>query len=135
VIDSLLKDKDFEIVGIVERIRDGIVKGEIWLKEKKKKRILFELNKMNKNYFENFLTKYEELNEILLKVSEEISNIDAVERLEKMKKNLEISKNKLREDKEKIAKLSGDLSKINVEELREELKKKFLEKIENIKII
>ena len=84
-LEALLEDKELKILEIIGKIKEAIAKGELELKDKKKDKILQELDKLDKDYFNLFLSKYNELNKKYIELKSEIGKIDLIKELAQLK--------------------------------------------------
>lgn len=135
-LKTLLADKELKIVRLVGKMKESIIKRELQLNEKKKKRILWELNKLDINYFESFLNKRNELNKKLNDLNLEIGKVEVIKEIEKIKEEVKQNKVKIERYNNKVKENVGELGKINIKTLEENLRECIKENIgEEIKII
>jgi len=131
---TLLQDKELKIVDILIGMNKSLIEGKIELKDKKKDKTLEELNKLNYNYFKNFIERYDklitEINPLIL----EQENMTIIKDIERQKTIIEQKKNKLDSTKNNIENLGVKLKKIDIEKLKNNLTEK-MKQITNSEII
>jgi hypothetical protein len=126
-INTLLEDNELKIVEIASKMKKSIIKNELKLKEKKKSKILQELNSLDKNYFEAFLRKHNELNKRLDELKSEIDKAEIIKEVELMKENLKQDKTNLDEAKYEVEEIIKEIEKININDLKRNLEKEIKE--------
>ena len=131
---TLLDDKGLKIIEIITKMKESIEKNEIELKDRKKSKILKDLNNLNKNYFETFFNKYNEINKDLEKLKLEIKDIE-IKDIEDLREEIKKDNSKLEEDKNKVNEMIKELMEINIEGLKENLERSIKENIEDVKVI
>ncbi|MFH1209303.1 MAG: hypothetical protein V1663_00740 [archaeon] len=116
-IRALLEDTELKIVGIIKNMKESIIKGTLDLKDSKKDKILEELDKLNKDYFDSFLKRYKDLKKDLDKLNLDIKESELKE-IKEIKDKIEEHKKLLEEERNNLENLNKDYEKINVEELK-----------------
>ncbi|MFH1376040.1 MAG: hypothetical protein ABIH25_00220 [Candidatus Woesearchaeota archaeon] len=129
-LKALLKDKELKILEHIGKIKEFIINEKFEIKEKKKSRILKELDELTKNNLEIFLSKYYESNKKLNEVNLEIEKIEVIKEIKKIKEQFNQDKSRLEENESKIENMKEQLRMINIENLKlvleEELKIKII---------
>lgn len=115
-IKTLLGDKELKIIGIISKMRQSIIKGELELKKRKKEKILQKLDNFTENYFETFITKYNELSKKQDALRLEIKESAIIKEINNLREKLAQNKVKLRE--QEISKTRNELQQINIENLK-----------------
>lgn len=131
---TLLDDKELKIIEVIIKMKESIEKNEIELKDRKKSKILKDLNNLNKNYFETFFNRYDNNNKDLEKLELEINKTN-IKDIEDLREEIKKDNSKLEEDKNKVNEMIKELIEINIEGLKENLEKSIKENIEEVKII
>jgi len=135
-LKALLEDKELKIVELIPKMKDAITKGSLELNKKKKDKILSELEKLSRTYFEVFLSKYNELNEKLNKLKSEIEKTKIVKEIEELEEKLNLYRIKVEEEELKVKELTNELEGINIDNLRKNLENNIMENIyKEVKII
>lgn len=123
-LKALMEDEELSILIINSEIRRLIAEEKIELKDKKKDKILDEINKLTEDYIKKFLSRY---NKLTRKMEEAKTKIEK-SRISKQIWNIkeEVKQDKEHFDKEnKIEKMIKELSEINLEELKTNLERNF----------
>ena len=84
---------------------------------------MLELEKLSRNYFEVFLSRYSELNKKLSELKSEIEKTEIVKEIEELQEILRQDRIKAEEDELKVKKLIDESEAINIALLREDLEK------------
>lgn len=135
-LNALLKDTELKIIEVFGKMKDSIIKGDVELKDKKRDKILLELDKLNKNYFEEFLNKYDGLKEKIFELRLEIGKIGVVNKAEALRLRLEEDKNDIEKGEQEVKTMLKDLDNINIEELKKDLEKEIRDNVnEEVKIV
>ena len=116
-LGALLEDQELEISTIFDAIKKAIIKGEITLKDTKKDRVMNELFILNKEFFQNFLSKRTELRANLSETTKEIENSLIIKSLDELEKSLFQDKASLHEKKSGFEKLNKDIETLNLSDL------------------
>ena len=122
-IDTLLDKNGNEIVGITGKIVASIESGEIELKDKKREKIIQELDKFRVDYFEMFVERYSEVKMKVEDMDRELGMIRIKDEIEKMKKSVEKENILLREKKSEIEKMEREMGSIDVLGIKKDLGK------------
>ncbi|MAG15584.1 hypothetical protein CMO88_00830 [Candidatus Woesearchaeota archaeon] len=131
---ALLEDSQLKIAEVIDKMKASIEKGELELKDKKKVKILQELDKLNKTHFEEFLNKYSELDKKLTELSSEIEKEEVSREAEQLKSSLRQTNYRIEEAKHKLQQKTTEFEAIDIEQLRNNLEKDIKENIEEVKI-
>ncbi len=135
-LKALLKDKEFKIIEVIDKMKDSLLKNQFELKERKKEKILKELDNFTKDNFEMFLSKYAELNMELSRIELELGKITVIGELEEIKEEFNQGKIDLEEDKSKMEKMKGGLEMIDIDNLKRVLEIRVKENInENVRVV
>ena len=118
---ALQKDEDIKIVGVLDKIQGSIKNGKLELKDKKKDRILKALSRMDKGYFEDFISRSGELKKNIIGLREELEKITEVAEIETLKGKLEEEEDMAEDNKKAMEDLQNKLNNIDIEELRKKL--------------
>jgi hypothetical protein len=134
-LKALLEDKQLKILVLLAKMRESIVAGKLELKDKKKDKILQGLDKLNRQYFEAFLSRYNEANKKLSELESEIEKAEVAKEVEALKEKLKQDRIKLEEEKRKADELAKEFESINIENLKENMEKEIRRTGEEVKII
>ncbi len=135
-LKALEEDKELRIVEIVSKMKRTIINGGLELKKERKDRILQGCDKVDKNYFASFLSKYNELNKKLAELNSQIANEIIVKEIESLREELRKEKSKANENNNKIEKMAKELEMIDIDSLKREVELKIIESInEKVRII
>lgn len=133
---ALSEDRELGIISILSATKIAIDQGEIGLKEKKKDKILQELNKLDRDHFETFLTNHDNLNKDFKELTSQIENSEVLKELNKIKAKLAQDKTSLEENKSKIEKLERDFEETDINSLKFNLEREITTTLnKQIKII
>jgi hypothetical protein len=116
-IKALLEDNELKIVSVIKNMKEAIVKGILDLKDSKKDKIIEELDKLNKDYFDSFLKRYKNLKNDLDMLNLDIKELELKE-IKEIKDNIEEYKRLLQDEKNNLENFNKDYERINVEELK-----------------
>ncbi len=134
-ISALFSDQELKILEIIANVKNAISKNEIDLKDKKREKILKELNNINENSFTLFLKNYAELNKNKEELESKIGEISVIMEINELNKNLDVHEKKAAEMKKEIEKLESNFDNIGIKNLISNLENKINNIInENIKI-
>ena len=127
LVGTLLEDKGLKIVEILNKMKLSIVKGEIELKDKKKDKILKNIDSFDKTYFNNFITNYNgkcsKLNELI----SELGKVKVIEELDKLKKDLETVNEFLINKRDKLDSVKKEEAGIDIDILKKEFEQEISE--------
>ena len=126
-VKALLQDKELKIVELLAKMKESIKNGELELKAKKKDKILRELDKLDRSYFEGYVNRHKELNKKLKVIETEIGTIAVVNEIEELKQGL--IQNRAEQKQTKINDMMKALEEINIEHLKKNLEKEVRENI------
>src|SRR3989344_2462116 len=120
-LNALLEDTELKIIEQLHKMRDLINKNELELKDKKKYRILKELESINKENIKEFLDNYNELNKSLLCITSEIEGLSVLNELEELENNIRIENEQLKKDQDNVRVMIDEINKIDVKCLKDNL--------------
>lgn len=129
-LKTLLNDLELNIVKLLEKMKIAIIDKKIELKDKKMKKVLNELNKLDINYFKEFLRIYNELKSELEELKIKIDESIIIRRFEEIKKEVEYDTDKLNLIKKNSEDMIKEFEGINVEELKKNLEKDVLHSVD-----
>ena len=118
---AILEDEELEIIDILGKVKIGIASGYLELKDKKKDKILSELGKLTKEYFELHIDKVKEKHEELEEVNMQIEQSEIVKHIRELKLELENMEMKHLEDKQTLSRTEKHAEEINVRRLKDSL--------------
>ena len=119
---ALLKDNELEIIEILSKLRQNIEQNKIELKDKKQEKTLETINNLNKEFFENILANYYQLDKELDNINQIINTNDISFVLEKQNKALENLNSEIEKIKNMVNNNEIELNKIDIAEMEKELK-------------
>ncbi len=129
VLKSVLEDEELEIVRIIVNVRESMASGKLELKDKKKEKIFRELEKLDMNYFKQFIGSYKKLKMEVEELDSEIKNSKVSEKYGKMKNDLDQSRKELEKLENVLEGMKKEHAMINVEDsfgfLENEIKEVF----------
>lgn len=134
-LKALVDDKELKIVEVLDKMKESMIKGELELKEKKQNKILRELEKLSKNYFEGFLSRYNELHKKLQTIKSDIKKVQVVKEIDQLKQKLGQNRIKVQESKDKIKEMTEELEAISIEHAKKNLQKELRDNISEAVII
>ena len=108
-------------MSVLDKIQGSIKNGKLELKDKKKDRMLKALGRMDKGYFEEFISRSGELKKNITSLREELDKITEVTEIETLKGKLEEEEAMAEENKKAMEDLQNKLNNIDIEELRKKL--------------
>ena len=127
-VDNWLKaledDDSFEIVEIAGVVRDCVAKGEVEMKEKKKEKVLQELGRFEKSYFETFLKKYRKFMDNVLNIEQELEKMKIVREIEELKDSVRKDVAMRKSEKIKVEEMKKERSEISIDGLVNALEEK-----------
>ncbi len=133
-IITLRKDNELRILKILDTVESSILNNTIELKDAKGKKTIEEIKKMNRNYFESFLSKYNDLKDKITELDKKMLSSAIEEKKEKNEKELEKKKKEKEELEKTIEDIKKEIEKINIEEKKKKIEDE-IEKAMNIKLI
>ena len=128
-VDTLLDKTRDEIIDIAGKIIESIEKGDIELKDKKRDKILQELDKFKVDYFEMFIEKYSEAKMKVGDAEKELGEIKIKDDIEKIKKSVEKYKIMLSDKEIEIVKMEKETGSINVSDIKKGLEETITKEI------
>jgi len=134
-INTLLGDKDFEVLKLISQIKNNIIMNKIELKDKKKTKTLTELENIDKKFFENFLKTHHTLKKQIEDVRKQANEIQITVTLDKLKIDIERNKEALHVLNTDHDKTLNKAKRINIIELKDNLEKQIQEGLdEDVKV-
>jgi len=120
-LDYLLTDRELEIEGLLKRVKESIEGEKFELKDKKKDKILSELERLDRSYFEDFLKARGELVGEIGTFEGELASFTIDGEIDKLKDELSVSKVKLENDVSNLGDLEEGFAGIDPEKLKKNL--------------
>ncbi|MFH1425452.1 MAG: hypothetical protein ABIG28_01835 [archaeon] len=120
-IKTLIEDKEFNIISIINSTKNSIENNKINLKDKKKEKTLRGLDDLTEQTFKDFLKKHEKLNTQISDLSSQIDKSNIAKKVKDLKGNLEQEKMKILEEINALFKLKKNLEDFNLNDLKSEL--------------
>jgi len=131
-VKALLQDKELKIVALLAKMKESILSGALELKAKKKEKILRELDKLNRGYFEAYVTRHNELHEKLKAIETEIRTMGIYEEIGELKQGLAQNKDKAEKVQTEINDLMKGVERIDIGYLKENLENEIRAHIDEI---
>jgi len=123
-ISALLDDKNLELISILKKVENNIIKEVIDLKDKKKGKTLEVINQINHEKINPFLDEYKKLTQKLKEVSEKMLSYSVLDEIDKIKKRLDEKTVEIEKAKKDAENMTQDILKIEINQLKKELKEK-----------
>jgi len=133
-LNALSHDHDLEIVDILKATLTAVKNNEISLKDKKKDKIIRELEKMDLGYFKNFKQKNLSFNGQIKDLTAKMETSDSHRQITSLKQELSSGKIKLKEKKLDLHEKKMDFDKIDPDELKNALQKDINETLSKSRI-
>ncbi len=130
-IGTLVKDYKLEIIKILERMKDNILRDKIELKDKKKEKTLKIIEQMDEHYLASFLTDYNNLLVDLRALDEKIDNNNVIEEIEDLQVSLNNGKREIEKIQNNMTSINDEIENIDMDSMKKELKEN-IEKALNI---
>ena len=127
-IRTLIKDTQFKIIEMLDQMRKGIISGTLELKDSKKERTLKEIEKLTKEYFEEFLEGIGELKNKIEETNAQIESNKSPKELENLKEQLAKMSYDLDRTKSHVVHLNDEIDKLDFDKI----KKKTEEEIKDL---
>jgi len=124
--DALKSDKSLLILDIISLLKQNVE--QLKLNDKKKNKLLKTLDKMDDDFIKGFKYKLDTLEDKKLNTLEKIDSATVEETLQKLKKDIEDTKNKVKIIDGQIISLENDLDKID----RVHMRNKVIKEIEDL---
>jgi len=132
-LKALASDENLDILKILNKLEKAIEEDKLGMDEKKNDRSLSKIRELNNAYFVKLQDNYHDKNDKLGKMEIEILNNTSKKQLDSYKEELESLDMEIRNINNKISMFTHELDKINIdnlkENLREEIDSKLNEKI------
>ena len=122
-LNSLLNDEELKIVKLLEKMKNAVIDKKIELKEKKRDKILNELDRLNTYYFKGFLKRDGEMKNELNELKSVIEESTIIKEVEKMKKKVDAYKDKIELTNNEIEDMTKEFEEIDIKELKKKLEK------------
>jgi len=132
-IDAIHQDKELGIVELLNKMTNNIKNNQIVLDKRKKKRVLSILNKLNRNYFKDFLLNKKGISKNLEKVKQEINKNMAYQKQALLTKKQNENILELDKIKKEVNFIKGELDKLAPQGIKNEVKDKIF-KVLQVKI-
>jgi len=123
-VATIKKDADLVILKIIKNLKDNIASGTVELKDSKKKRILEEAKKMDRQFFTSFIEKSKGFQGNLDILTKQITATDIQDTLQKTQTQLSAEQEKIQELESKIPELKEKIENIDIIKLKKELEGK-----------
>ncbi len=124
---ALLNDKDLEIKRIISEIKKEVLSGKIDLRLDKKERILHEIEKIEGDYFEKIVDKYNDVDKRLRELNEEIENSNIDKNIREVKREINREKNEIEDGEKQHERVKRELKEVDFETLKESIEGKVRE--------
>ena len=121
-IEAVSNDKGVKIAEVLENMKDSIRNNQISLDEKKKEKILSILNRMDKDYFDDYLLNKERLIERLDNTEQEIKVNKAYKEQDRLDKEQKEVVLKLDKVKKEIEQIKEEEDKIDIKGIKDGIK-------------
>ncbi len=132
---ALLKDTELKIADILSKMGGAISGGEVELKDKKKEKILHELEGLGADYFKSFLEEYNKLKWELDQLRVKFEESTVIKNVEKLNVAIEGDKTKIGSIKIKIKNSSEEINTIDIDKLKKKLEKEIKETTNKIIVV
>lgn len=123
-VEALTQDFSLKIIAILSNMKKAVLDDSLELKDKQKVKALEDIKKLDKDSLSRILSGYAQLKKKDSGLAAELESFTIVEDMEKSKEKLSITSAMLDKAKKDIENLNSDLSKINIPQLKENLKEK-----------
>lgn len=133
-ISTLRKDSELRILKILDNMESSIINNTIELKDKKRKKTIEEIKKLNKTYFESFLSKYNDLENKIIGSDKKILSNRIEDKKEKLEKEFKKKKNDKEKLEQNIVDLRKEIGKIDIGEKKKQIKDE-IKKVMNVEIV
>ncbi|MBW3015494.1 hypothetical protein KY330_03670 [Candidatus Woesearchaeota archaeon] len=134
-LKALIGDKELKILDVLEGLKSSIIKNEIELKDKKRDKVLKEIQMIDRKFFEDFLSRYKELKDELNKVSDKLNKQTILKDIDDSKKSVKEVEEELEKLKLRLEEIKKEHDSIDFEQLRKELQGSMSKSLDvNIKI-
>ncbi|MBW2984881.1 hypothetical protein KY361_07200 [Candidatus Woesearchaeota archaeon] len=122
-VTSLEQDRELKIIDILDKLEDSVENSRLDLKDKKKDKTIEEIKKLNKDFFDNFLNKHNELKNKLSEINKQIESSKADDKIKELNEKLEKIKHSIETKSRNMDYTKKELEKIDVDKLKNEFKK------------
>jgi hypothetical protein len=124
---ALLKDREFMILDVFEKMKKSIIEGKIELKDKKKDKILLELDKLGKDYLKEFVEKHNKLGKKISELKSEMDKEKVIDEVEKLREELNRKIANMKKSEEKKNSIQRRIDAIDIGLLKKDLGEKIKE--------
>jgi len=122
-IKALIFDKELKILKLLDNVKKNILKNAIELDGKKKNKSLEEIERLDKEFFNNFLKRYDGLKKELSTVEKEIDENKTLKKINELNEKLEDTFGNIENINNKIENLKTEIEKVDVGEIKKGLEK------------
>lgn len=123
-ISSLIQDEELKIINILDNIERNIGNGEIELEEKKKKKVLSIIEKINKDLLVELKTRYKNLEERKKTLQEQINRNTVSREIADLNYKIEHTQQQLSVVEDRIEEFDKKHEKVDIEGMKKELEEK-----------
>lgn len=123
-LDTLIRDIDFKILEILEKVKEGVISGSIDLKDKKKEKTLQIIGEIDSAKLTSFLDENSELNQKLNDLDEKTSKYTLIDEIEDEKVRLKGKEKEIENENEKIKGIKNNISNMDIGSIKKDLNKK-----------
>ncbi|MBU0461796.1 MAG: hypothetical protein KJ574_04380 [Nanoarchaeota archaeon] len=120
-ISALLGDEEFKIIKILESMKTAIQKGSIELKESDKEKVLQRIGNLNKEFFKNFVFRYDDVKKAKRKIDDQIRNNGTLRKLDDFAYKIRHTEEQIARAEDSIKQISEKLEKLALERVKQEL--------------
>ncbi len=122
-LHALEKDNKFEILDILNRLKQEMNKGHIEIKEKQKHKILRQIQKITKDYLVKIKTRFEELKNEKKKVNDKMERLNIIMDYKELQYQAEHIHNKILKLTEQITEKKDQIFNLNIIQKTKQLEK------------
>ena len=133
---ALLKDRNLEIISVLQNMKKSILSDSIELRDKKREKALEKIGQMTKEQLDNILSEHDKLKQDEKEAGDKLKANKIMPLIEEAEYKLEHHTQMVEKIKKDIAKLEKDIEKINIDEIKKEVQDKIKKAINTeIKLI
>jgi len=132
-LNALLKDNELRIISLLKGIEKNISNDSIELKDKKRKKTLAKIKELDKDFFDDFLKKYNDIKEKLNETNKKINKMDIKGKILNKEKELEELNINIEKIENDIENLKNEIEKIDIDEIKKDIENN-IENIFNIEV-